>query len=126
MDDEYKYGLYSLYNGPALPSCFIINNTHRCMPIYTDISNLDSFGMMFRNQNGYVLGALKGMNKVRVYEGYAGNNNNNNIQYSGNQYDASFVTKNPNEYISFSTKYTAGSVRIYRDTNITIKGSNAT
>lgn len=114
MDNK---GLYSLYNGPALPGCFIINDTHRCMPIYTDISNLDSFGMMFRNQNGYVLGALKGMNKVIGYD---------NTSYGGNQAVVTIGTTNPNQYIDFNPKYQADSVRIYRDTNITIKGSNAT
>lgn len=116
MDDKYKYGLYSLKNGPALPGCFIINNTHRCMPIYTDISNLDSFGMMFRNQNGYVLGALKGMYKVTGYD---------NTNYGGASIDVSFGTTNPNEYIPFSTKYTADSVRIYRNATTRIEGSNA-
>ena len=115
MDNK---GLYSLKNGPALPGCFIINNTHRCMPIYTNVSDLNSNGMIFRNQNGWVLGALKGIHKVIGYVNYG------NDKYTGNQVVVTIGINKPNDYIAFSTKYQAGSVRIFRDDNTTIEGSN--
>lgn len=119
MDNK---GLYSLNNGPALPGCFIINNTHRCMPIYTNVKDLNLHGMIFRNQNGWVLGALKGMYKVTGYEGYE----SNNTEYTINPVDVDVETTKPNEYLDFSTKYKAGSVKIFRDANTTIVGSNVT
>lgn len=117
MDNK---GLYSLNNGPALPGCFIINDTHRCMPIYTNVKDLNSNGMIFRNQNGWVLGALKGMYKVSGYD------NTNYVENQANQADVTIGTKKPNEYIAFSPQYKADSVKIFRDANTTIVGSNVT
>ena len=102
MDNK---GLYSLYNGPALPGCFIINNTHRCMPIYTNVRDLNLYWMNFRNQNGWVLGAVKGMYKVIGTDA---------IDYKNAIDEVDVETTNPNDYTEFPTKYRADSVRISR------------
>jgi hypothetical protein len=116
-DDKYNYGLYSLKSGPALPGCFIINDTHRCMPIYTNVRDLNLHGMIFRNQNRWVLGALKGMYKVM---------GNDDINYKNAIYEVNVETTNPNDYTEFPTIYRADSVKIFRDANNTIVGSTVT